>query len=505
MAYNTDPTVSTLAAILAAGGDDLRATVWSKIIEKVSQTKDDFSKLEGPEGSDKPIWRRNDLKADGGDKVTMSVFAGVAGPGSRGEQELVGNTSDFEMGTYDCRVDFWRDGVMITKKLQKMIATGKLLESTIWKALSEKLGLRKQYEMMLVYIRDAKTAAAAGFSIVMRPNSRATRDTITSTDTLTTSMFNQSKAMLSGIGGRPVDMSKSSSGSDVLKFLVFTGQDHMASVRDSASWQTAITNAGVRGDANPQFSGKLVDWNGMYVFEHQIVVQANLNDWLGSPIQPFGVLSTAITPATTALDIKFGKSGNTNTTKLYSAFFPGYAFKMYEEETVAADTADYYVWIVNPPNAITDPNKAGFYKYTGSSNNGNKITTKAEAGDSAGAGGRLGAATSGYTSTQIGGVTFASGTMTATHPVGAKVIPANRLGVPIGYSFVLGAGSGLRAYGSINAEPIEQYVDFKFVKGVGYESIYGQTTARDTDGFPRNYIVVEHAVAYPGITVPAAA
>lgn len=501
-----DATVSTLAELIAAGGTDLQATVWSKIIEQISQTKDDFTQLEGAEGSNKPIWRKNDLNANGESSVVMQTFAGIAGKGARGEENLQDNAADFVMGTYKCRVDFWRNGVLLTQKMQTLLANGQLLESTIWKALADDLGQRKQYEMMIVFIRDAKAAAALGSSNIIRPNLRTSRDLITSTDTLTTQIFNASKAFLTGIGGRPVDMSKSASGSDVLKYMVFTGQDHMSAVRDSSSWQQALTAAGVRSNTdNPIFSGKLVDWNGVYVFEHQIVVRPNLDNWLGSPLQPFGKLNTAIAPGTGVIDILFGAAGTPNTKKLYSAFFPGYAFKMYEEEVIAADTNDYYLWIVNPSNALTDPGKAGFYKYTGSSNNGNKITIKNEAGDSAGAGGRLGSATSGVRSTQVGNVTFVSGTMSATHPVGASIIPANSYGVPIGYTFIFGAGAGLRCYGSINAKKIEQYLDFAFIHGIGYMSVYGQTTAKDTDGIPRHYAVVEHAISYPGITVPAAA
>jgi hypothetical protein len=74
--------------------------------------------------------------------------------------------------------------------------------------------------------------------------------------------------------------------------------------------------------------------------------------------------------------------------------------------------------------------------------------------------------------------------------------------VPIGHSFVFGAGAALRAYGSIDAQAINQKRDYDFVTGMGYQSIYGQSPCFDTQGLPRNYVLLQHAIEHPGITVP---
>ena len=44
--------------------------------------------------------------------------------------------------------------------------------------------------------------------------------------------------------------------------------------------------------------------------------------------------------------------------------------------------------------------------------------------------------------------------------------------------------------------------DYKFVNGVGYEGIWGQRAALDTQDVPRGYVVVETAYEHPGLAVP---
>lgn len=488
--YNSDPTVNTLATAVAAD-PNVKAKLWSKLLEVGANTEDDFKKFEGEPESLKPFWKKRELAADGGDIIVFTTIGEAAGPGVRGEAELTGNTSKTRLATYQVQVDWWRDAVELTKKQIKFLAAGKSLETVLLGMLSRKLGRKRMYDMMMALIRK-------GNGNLMRPNNRQSRDQIRYSDVMTPAFLVSGKARLQGLGGRPVGLGKSPSGSPVHNFLAFIGQDAMTNIRNSSSYQNALNNAAARSADNPIFSGKLVDWQGLFLWEH-IIVNPDADDALGSPMQPYGLLDTAIASGTTALDIRFGL-GSTDSKPLYSGFYPGYDWVWVEGQPAAPDSNDYYVWIVNVSGV--NAGKCGFYKYTGTSNNGNKLTTKAEAGDSAGAGGRLAAATSGYASTKIGQVSWDGTTMTDAHPVGSIIIPANQYGTPIGYSFLFGAGAALRAEGSITANKIYQDRDYGFVKGMGYEGIWGQGPTFDTQGKTRHYIVMEHAVEYAGITVP---
>src|SRR5689334_15168464 len=104
--YNANALVYTLADAVAQSSD-VKGKIWSRLLEANAETEDDFKLLEGALGSDKPFWKKTDLKADGGDKITFSVIGGAAGPGARGETELTGRTSVPRMGAYTLQVDFW--------------------------------------------------------------------------------------------------------------------------------------------------------------------------------------------------------------------------------------------------------------------------------------------------------------------------------------------------------------------------------------------------------------
>jgi PAS domain-containing protein len=61
----------------------------------------------------------------------------------------------------------------------------------------------------------------------------------------------------------------------------------MLGVRQDSDYLAAVSNAGVRGDENPLFSGRIVPWNNLSFFEH-IVVDPPVRDCIGSPLLPKG-------------------------------------------------------------------------------------------------------------------------------------------------------------------------------------------------------------------------
>lgn len=560
--YNSNANVYTLADSVAQN-PDVKGRLWSRMLEVGSNVTDDFSFLEGAPESDKPFWKKRDLAADSGDKVTFTTIGDVGGPGVRGEQELTGKTSKPRMGAYTVQVDFWRDAVELTKKEIKFLAAGKSLESVLLKMLAKKLGRQKMYDMMHCLLRQALVT-------VLRPGNKTSRNLLRHTDVLTPSFLVDAKARAQGQLARPTDVIKSPSGSPVNRYLAFIGQDALTDIRNSTSYQAALANAQTRGDSNPLFNGKLVDWNSIAIWEH-IIGDPDADDCIGSPLAPKAILGVAITAADTTFILKSGDDG-ANTLPIYFRDFPGYDYLFTEDQVAAPDAATYYFWVINQDGA--DQGKAGFYSYVGTANSGNQITaitarlrsiasivvssdvagtytTASAHGLTAGdtfqlssvvnpSGNGVTAATTYFVkvvgssttftaAATLGGTAFTGSfdsaviqitarglavntlgnvdtwdslTMTDAHPVGSIIIPANAYGVPTCRNFLFGAGAALRAYGSIEADPISQDRDYKFVTGMGYESIFGQKATLDTKGKPRNYIVLETAFEHPGLSVP---
>ena len=165
MAYNTDPNVQTLAKSVTQAGADIKAQIWVRSLQLGAQQNDDFSIFEGPDEGEKPVYVRQDLTKDGGDKMTFTVMGGLAGNGVRGENELTGNTSRANFKTFDVILDFWRDGFELSKKQRKFMAAGGDLPAKASMLLRNKLGLKKQRDAMI-----SLRQQASGNTI--RPNGR---------------------------------------------------------------------------------------------------------------------------------------------------------------------------------------------------------------------------------------------------------------------------------------------------------------------------------------------
>jgi len=478
MSYNSNPSVYTLANALAQDAD-AKGKLYHRAFEVSGNTADDFATMEGSDGGTAAIWVKKDLKSNGADRIKFTSLGDPAGPGVRGEAELTGNTSTPRIGGWTLDVDFWRDAVELTRKQINFLAAGGKLEYELYKMLGKKFGRQKQADMQMCLIRQAN-------GNIYRVGNRATRNDILKTDLFTTSVVVQAQARARNLGARPVAVSRSKSGSPFQRYIAFATQDAMTEIRNSSAYLTAIANAAARSDENPNFSGKLLDWSGVGLWEHT-VVQPDSDDWMGSPLNPIARLGVAITSGTSTFDIQ---SSATNTKNLYYGFFPGYDWKWTEGQTANPDSTVYYAWII--PTSGDNQGKAMFVSYAGTGNNGNKITIT----------GRLDDVATGAGVTTLGSVAWNASHHCDNCPVGSFVIPANSKGTPLGYSMLLGAGSALRAYGSIEMQKIQEKRDYGFVTGFGYEGIFGQAACKDTQGLTRNYILVEHALERPGIVIP---
>jgi hypothetical protein len=478
MSYNSNPNVYTLTNALAQDAD-AKGKLYTKGFELSGNTSDDFTPMEGAPGGTSAVWVKKDLKVQGADRVKFTSLGDPSGPGVRGEAELTGNTSTPRIGGWTLDVDFWRDAVELTKKQIQFLAAGGKLEYEIYKMLGAKFGRQKQADMMMALTRQAN-------GNIYRVGNRSTTNDILAIDKFNTAVVVQAQARARALGARPVGITKSKSGSPLQRYIAFAVQDAMTEIRNSSAYITALQNAASRSEENPAFSGKLLDWNGIGLWEHT-VVQPDADDWMGSPLAPMAKLGVEITSATAAFDIQ---SSATNTKSLYYGFFRGYDWKWTEGQTAAPDSATYYAWII--PQSGADQGKAMFVSYVGTGNNGNKITIT----------NRLHSSAAAAAVTTLGGITWNASHHCAAAPVGSIVIPANSKGTPIGRSLVLGAGTAMRCYGSIEMQKIQESRDYGFVTGFGYMGIFGQTATKDTQGITRNYVVIEHALERPGIVIP---
>lgn len=515
MAYNSDSIVQTLSSAIAAD-PGVVGKIYSKQLREGARSVDDFSMFEGPEGSGKPFIVRNDLNKFAGDEVKFTVMSQPRGPGSRGEQELRGRESRVDFKTFTCVVDFWRDAVKFSAKQLQFMAAGGGVKMATLKLMREKLGRKRMNDMKMALKLQAN-------GNIIYPNSRKSWDTLNGLDTLTPSVITNAVPHWRRNGGRSINLGKNKHGSPVYRPMAYIPDAAIPSIKNSSSYEQALTHAAGRGDENPLFTGRLLDWNGVGLFEHVSVDPEN--DQCADPLAPRAVLATGFGVDSAAVDCVI-KGHASDTLTPYTAFCGGYAYEWWEGQSTnsawtsfysAITGATYYGWIVNPDGSV------GFVSWVGTGNNGNKITitnilnpdntndgsTKGVStlGNFVATGDTWGLNTAGTSSTRAPGGTGGSSNCsadfkwTSEFDAGAYLIPCNPNGVPDISSLLLGADSAVRCYVGED-KLIGDKDDYAFVEGGGYQTIFGQAPCIRTDGKTAGYALIRHGGQHPGLEVP---
>lgn len=522
--YAADARVQQIADALSQD-PNLVGKVWNKQLRTGAKSVDDFAHFEGSEKSDAPFVVRNDLQGtNAGDEVLFTVMSQPRGPGARGEAQLTGNTSVVNWATYGCKVDYWRDAFEWTLKQAKFMAAGGSIKSAVLAALKGKLGRKRMNDMKMAL-------KLLGNGNTIFPNGKKTRAQLTGLDTMSPALLTTAKPQWQRLGGTPFKIGYSKNKSPVYSCMTYIPDSAMTSIRLSPAYENALLHAASQGDNNPLFNGRLLDWNGIGLFEH-ISVDPEF-DVAADPLAPRAVISVGF-----GVDTPLG-SGSHEAGKLqlicdvldtktrFFEFFDGFAYEFWEGQAAHTSwTAFYaaianstnYAWIINPDGSV------GFIEYTGSGNNGNRIAiTKIlnpdntndgstlgddTVGDFVATGDAWGLNTAGNAYTRQPGGTGAGSncsnefTWTSEFDAGAYVLPCNAKGAVDFSSLFLGRHTAVRAYVGED-QLIHQERDFGFVQGGGYMAIFGQTPCIRTDRKTAGYSLLRHAGQHAGLEVPS--
>lgn len=529
--YNANASVQTLADALQQD-PNLVAKVWNKQLRAGAQSVDDFSLFEGGEKDSKPFVVKKDLdNYNAGDSVVFTVMSQPRGPGVRGEKELTGNTSAVNWATYNCKVDFWRDAFEWNKKQAKFMAAGGSVKAAIMEQLKLKLGRKRMNDMKMAL-------KLLGKGNTIYPNGKKSFDTLSANDTMTPTVLTMAKPQWQRLGGTPFKIGHNKHRSPVYSCMAYIPDVAMTSLRLHQSYENALIGAAARSDDNPMYSGRLLDWQGIGLFEH-ISVDAEY-DVLADPLAPravlgvgFGVDTALGTAPHAAGGIQLISDKDDTQTRFFE-WFGGYAYEWWEGQAadskwedfydeITATAKKYYAWIVNPDGSV------GFVSYNGEGNNGNRIklehilnpdNTADESGlgtdvlgDFKATGDKWGLNAAGSAYLRHAGKINSSDAAnaasncsndfvwTSQFDAGAYIIPCNARGAVDMCSLMLGKNSAVRAYVGED-KMIYQERDYGFTHGGGYESVFGQTPCIRTDGKTTGYALIRHAGQHAGLEVP---
>lgn len=512
--YNANADVLALSTAVAMDAD-LKGAIYSRILDEASTQHNAFEQMtsvvdsKGMVGSVRSIFaKKSDLSAGGSSNVIFTVIGTPGGPGVIGNDELTGNTSQSLLATYGIPVGWVRDAFELDRETIEFLSAGRSLVETTTGLLAKKMGILKQNHMMIRLI-----LAADGN--VYRPNNRQSTDALTADDTLSPESVISARARLSTGGGKPIAQKLGKTGYPIKGFLTFGTDTAMLGLRNDDSYTAAITAAGVRGDENPNFSGTLVDWQGIPFYEFPVVDEA-WDDYIGNPMLPKAKVAVAFNAAS-AVGACVLKGSATNTKSRYFQWFKGYDFKFIKTQDAVVDAAQHYAWACNPDGTVA------FIGYIGSGNVGNSITVNKILSAAAGVS-TLGVTTVGNVTLGAGGgLAVDAGTRVLTKGVGGNIptawdgkvvdavkvgailIQANANGNQIGYTFMFGSMAACYATGRIAMAGIEQERDYGFALGKGFEMIFGTGVTKNPYKKPAGYQLVEHVLTNEGYLTPSVA
>jgi len=478
-----DGRLSTVNTYTAARTQNSKVVgeAFSKLMLLQTANNDILGQMEGPEGSGRPICIKTDLTKGAQDLVNFTTMSRPGGRITIGETALEAEALDFN--SFNLKIDIARHGLGWTEKMQRFLAGGASVEESYAEVLSEFFGLQRQNDMFMLWRRYATAANT------IRPNDRATTDTLLTADVMNTTLISDTASLLKTRACPPANLTKrkiDKFSADVLGYIILGSDRFLTPLKSNSTYLQSLRDAAVRGNENVIWSGGYAKYDNQAIF-HMDVVHEDTRGPLGAPIQPEALLGTALTTGTTAKTITGGGRTSPSSTHYPFEWFPGNPYALLGHDAPSADSNVYYLIIYNVTGA--DAGKYGIYKYTGSNNNGNQIVCTQH----------LGAAATGDAVTTLAGITYDAAKHTDAHPSGSRIVLVNAKAVPYCWGIGMGAMAGLRAYGGPAIKPITEMGDWGMKKGMGFLATYGQGLAKDTQLGVRNYALIEAAYRPQGL------
>lgn len=470
---------------------------WVRGAQLAKESADWLKPFEGAPASNAAIITRSELKK-GGQKIHVPTEVGLYQDGVRGGEYMNNDKWEtWQTGGFDVLLDFVRHGTRWDLTTEQGTGLQAELRSGKNKALGAWLG-RKRTKDMLMFIRHNGHALNYIYGI-----GKSSTEEVRSDDIINFDGIGRLGQTLSNNGGFPATTKMGQNGESIDSFNFFAVGNALRAFKESAEYKSAQRDAGVRGAQNPLFRGGYVDIDGHSVITAPWMHHAGRGP-IGSPMMPYAVLGEAIAPGTATFALKGGglSSSVDDTKSKWFEDFLGYDYRWgtLSGQLLSPASATRYLLVYNLPSAATDPGKFGFYAYT-TGNDGNNIDITARL-DGTGAG------DSGIRAGTVGNVTYNAspwtGRTTSTHGAGTSIVlQANSYGVPLGFSFMLGANAAVRAEGMFRNMRWEDRHEGGFVKDVGICDTFGQQLcSRPVDSLVPSMMGWWHAVQLPGIDFP---
>lgn len=436
-----------------------------------------------------------------GDTINIPTMAGIGGEGAFGEQTRLGTEAPLIPGNFQVVIGKQYFGVGMKELMIDMTVIGNDWSKPVNEGLRARHNKKKSDSIifsMLNVARNNTGTIVNGAQNLMYPNGVTSRDTIHSANLLDSVLWAGSCDALPGLGAVPMDTTSDSGGSIGELFMVLATDRACSSLGTEPALAEAFKFAYEREDGsgkNPLFRGGITTWKGHALYRWKMKDHGNAYA-IGSPLLPRARLG-AVFAVNGSATIKGGGFTGYNLVNgdgaghNYAPFELGINWFQYFSNapwnTYGGVTSQSWAAVTNVTRyvAIINPNNAGYGYYQYTVNTGNTL------------------ALTPYTPSGV-----AQTNTSGNHPVGSLIVEVNALGVPFGASIAFGAQAVAAGIGRIRGTPTAPEIGRRTVEeldhmndiSVGVDAVWGcAAVQRAGDNLYPGFIVVEHAIYYPGL------
>lgn len=371
-----NPSAPTTAQIIASLGTKSQEQSWVRNVVAGHLAKNPFTRLSKGLLGGMPIMTHGDFKNLRGQTVNITVEAPLGGPGRQGAgQARSGYGENIKRYVFSVSMGNHWNGVS-----QNNITAAQTIMGLGSFDLNVREKLKPWFAQAHAWMTEAEIRANAATNAArlrLFGGGRISTATLTGADTADQNLFRKISDRLTENQAMPFAVAKKGS-QEIEKFLIIAPHQALEDLHASGGWQTLMAQSGLRGADNYLFTGEMPEWAGSVILPWQ-VQNSTADGPQGSFSAPVLYLGTTIAAGTAAFNVHGG--GNTTaaalTDRLYTLFFPGAEFTMFEQTKIASESSTKYLL----GRDITT-GKFAFMSYT--TNNGNKITGVKKLGNGSG-------------------------------------------------------------------------------------------------------------------------
>ena len=252
----------------------LRAKVWYKELFADVPTMLFMNRFLG-ESANSPIQVCRDLSKGAGEYVEFGLSSKLSGDGVTGDDELEGNEEEILTYQTELHIDQLRHAVRLKGNMdEKKVAYNMRKDAkeklkTWWAERIDREILWKLSGVTAKTFANTPTAPSANRAIWA--GNAGADNSLTATMVMDTKVLDAAKelALTSTPKVRPIKNENSQETGEA-KYIVIMHPYQFSQLRKDPVWNEMARNAAERGGNNPLFTGALKEYNGLYIYQHEL-------------------------------------------------------------------------------------------------------------------------------------------------------------------------------------------------------------------------------------------